>query len=212
MLPLLPVEIADPVTALHEMHRRMGTLKSGNEAAAGQSVTDVAGLEPFALVSLFIRLAARVPQRNIVTVTTNVPGSPRELAVVGRRILEIFPYVPIAVRLRTGVAALSYCDRMSFGITADFDTSPDISLFAGALERTVATLTAAAGDTAIRPDVSVAVQMPARGSTGSPSANSTNVYSRPAHPVVPSPPPAQICPALRAPTKVPVPVALGYVH
>lgn len=96
------------------------------------------------MISLFVRLAARLPQRGIVTVTTNVPGSQRELAVVGKRILEIFPYVPIAVRLRTGVAVLSYCGRMSFGITADFDTNPDIWLFAGAVERTIAELTEAA--------------------------------------------------------------------
>jgi diacylglycerol O-acyltransferase len=150
MLPMLPVELGDPVMALREVHQRMVALKNGNEAAAGQAATDLAGLEPSALISLFVRLAARLPQRNIVTVTTNVPGSPRELAVVGRRILEIFPYVPIAVRLRTGVAVLSYCDRISFGITADFDSSPDIWLFAGAVERAVAELTEAARGSAVR--------------------------------------------------------------
>lgn len=144
MLPMLPVELGDPVLALREVHQRMAALKDGNEAAAGQAVTDLAGLEPFALISLFVRLAARLPQRNIVTVTTNVPGPREELAVAGRRILEIFPYVPIAVRLRTGVAVCSYRDRISFGITADFDTNPDIWLFAGAVERALAGLTEAA--------------------------------------------------------------------
>jgi diacylglycerol O-acyltransferase len=151
MLPMLPVELADPVVALREVHQRMAELKNDNEVAAGRAATDLAGLEPFALVSLFVRLVARLPQRNIVTVTTNVPGPPRELAVAGRRILEIFPYVPIAVRLRTGVAVLSYCGHLTFGVTADYDTSPDIWLFAGALERTIEALTAAARSAARQP-------------------------------------------------------------
>jgi diacylglycerol O-acyltransferase len=146
MLPMLPVELQDPPMVLREVHRRMTELKRGNEAVAGEAATDLAAHEPFALVSLGVRLATRLPQRNIVTVTTNVPGSPRPLAVLGRRITEVFPYVPIAVRLRTGVAVVSYCDRMSFGITADFDTNPDIWMFAGAVERALAALTDAAGE------------------------------------------------------------------
>ncbi len=144
LLPMLPVEFADPAIVLREVHRRLSALKRSGEAEAGEAVTSLAEHEPFAVVSWAIRLAARLPQRNIVTVTTNVPGPPRQLAVAGRPILEIFPYVPIAVRLRTGVAVLSYCDRMTFGVTADFDSNPDVDVLADALERGVAELGEAA--------------------------------------------------------------------
>jgi diacylglycerol O-acyltransferase / wax synthase len=146
LLPTLPVEIADPVMALREVHQRLTDLKHSKESEATGTVVALTGHEPFALTTLVLRLAAWL-QRNIVTVATNVPGPPSRLEMLGRPVLEVFPYVPIALRLRTGVAALSYRDHMAFGITADFDSNPDVALFAEAIERGVADLTAAAGST-----------------------------------------------------------------
>jgi diacylglycerol O-acyltransferase / wax synthase len=147
LLPNLPVEIADPVMALREVHQRLTDLKHSKESEATGTVIAFTGHEPFALTSLFVQLAAWLPQRNIVTVTTNVPGPPTQLAMLGRPVLEVFPYVPIALRLRTGVAALSYRDQMVFGVTADFDSNPDVALFAEAIERGITDLTTAAGST-----------------------------------------------------------------
>lgn len=144
LLPTLPVEIADPVMALREVHQRLADLKHSKEAEAATTVAALSGHEPFALTTLAIQLVSRLPQRNIVTVTTNVPGPPTQLAMLGRPVLEVFPYVPIALRLRTGVAVLSYRDQMAFGITADFDSNPDVTLLASAIERGIAELTAAA--------------------------------------------------------------------
>ena len=42
--------------------------------------------------------------------------------------LAAYPYVPIADRLRTGVAVTSYGDQLLFGITADRQTVPDIDV------------------------------------------------------------------------------------
>ncbi|MPZ85077.1 MAG: wax ester/triacylglycerol synthase family O-acyltransferase [Actinophytocola sp.] len=144
LLPTLPVEIADPVMALHEVHQRLADLKHSKEAEAATTVAALSGHEPFAFTTLAIRLVSRLPQRNIVTVTTNVPGPPTQLAMLGRPVLEAFPYVPIALRIRTGVAALSYHDQMTFGVTADFDSNPDVTLLTTAIERAIADLTAAA--------------------------------------------------------------------
>ncbi|HEX6873711.1 MAG TPA: wax ester/triacylglycerol synthase family O-acyltransferase, partial [Micromonosporaceae bacterium] len=155
MLPLLPVEEADPVNRLREVHRRLGELKAGREAEAGAVITTLAVHQPYPPISLGIRLAAHVPHRNIVTVTTNVPGSRRPLYILGRRIIEILPYVPIAVRLRTGVAVLTYDGRMSFGVTSDLSHGPGAKALADrigdAIEELVAASTApgpapAAGD------------------------------------------------------------------
>ena len=43
--------------------------------------------------------------------------------------MRILPYVPIADRLRIGVAIFSYCDELAFGITGDYDTMPDLAVF-----------------------------------------------------------------------------------
>jgi diacylglycerol O-acyltransferase len=58
--------------------------------------------------------------------------------------VEILPYVPIAVRLRTGVSVLTYCDRVAFGVTTDYRSAPEADLLARAIEAGVAELLAAA--------------------------------------------------------------------
>jgi WS/DGAT/MGAT family acyltransferase len=172
MLPLLPVEIADPVDRLAEVHLRLRDLKTGKEAEAGAAMTELAKHEPFALVSAGIRLAARLPQRNIVTVTTNVPGSARPLYILGRRIREILPFVPIAVRLRSGIAILTYAGAVSFGITADVDNGPDPRQMAADIAAELAQLTTAADRVtpalAVVPVVPVAAARPTRGAAAKP--------------------------------------------
>jgi hypothetical protein len=119
-------------------------LTSSKEAAAGAALTSLARHEPFLPIGLGIRLAFRLPQRQVITVTTNVPGPRQPLYLAGRRLLEIFPYVPIATTLRFGVSIFTYCDRITFGVTGDYDTAPDLDLLAGGIERGVAELAAAA--------------------------------------------------------------------
>ena len=75
-----------------------------------------------------------LPQREIVTVTTNVPGPQQPLYGMGRRIVEIIPYVPIATTLRTGVSIFTYCGKVTFGITGDFAASPDLDVLARGIE------------------------------------------------------------------------------
>ncbi|MEV0133304.1 wax ester/triacylglycerol synthase family O-acyltransferase [Dactylosporangium sp. NPDC050688] len=166
LLPLLPVEHTDPVGRLREVHRRLSALKESKEAEAGEAMTELAKHEPFPPLAYGIRLAARLPQRHIVAVTTNVPGPRRPLYVLGRQIVEILPYVPIAVRLRTGVAALTYHGQMSFGVTTDYDTGPDADLIIDALGDEIAKLVEAAraADATARSPKTVAT--PRRGRAG----------------------------------------------
>ncbi|MFG1949452.1 WS/DGAT domain-containing protein [Nonomuraea sp. NPDC048826] len=119
------------------MHEHLTELKASGEAQAGEAITRLAGHEPFPPVSAVIRLAVRLPQRQIVTVTTNVPGPRQPLYLLGRRALEILPYVPIATRLRTGVSVFSYCDRVAFGVTGDHDSAPEVERLARGIEREI---------------------------------------------------------------------------
>lgn len=134
-------------TVLREVHQRLADLKHSKESEAVTVVTVLARHEPFTVPSLATRLAARLPQRNITIVTADVPGPSARLQMLGRPVLEVFPYVPIALRLRTGVAALSYRDWLSFGVTADFASNPAITLLAAAIERVVSDLVTADAST-----------------------------------------------------------------
>ena len=144
LLADLPVDVADPVERLAAVRARMAALKASKEAQAGEAMTQVARYEPFPLLSLGLRLVFRVPQRNIVTVTTNVPGPPWPIYALGRRVLEILPYVPIATTVRLGVAIFSYCDQITFGITGDRDSNADIDVLVGGVRDSLAELVEAA--------------------------------------------------------------------
>lgn len=140
MLPYLPVDEADPVDRLRCIQQRIRTLRSRHESEAGDTLTTAAEQSPFPPVSWGLRLGMRFPQRQVATVTTNVPGPRTTLYALGREVMEILPYVPIADRLRIGVAIFSYRDRLTFGVTADYDTTPDIEVLAQGIVASVADL------------------------------------------------------------------------
>ena len=130
MLPYLPVDLASPTERLIAVRRRVRTLRYLHEPEAGRSLTTAAEYGVFPSVSLGMRAALRLPQRQIATVTTNVPGPRQTLYALGRPAEAMLPYVPIADRVRIGVAMFSYRDTLSFGITADYDTTPDLQVLA----------------------------------------------------------------------------------
>jgi WS/DGAT/MGAT family acyltransferase len=140
----LPVHIADPLERLAAIRAQMSALKESGESMAGETLISLGRYTPFALASMFVRLAVSLPQREIVTVTTNVPGPQQPLYGLGRRLVEIIPYVPIATTLRTGVSIFTYCGNVTFGITGDYATTPDIDVLADGVENGIAELLAAA--------------------------------------------------------------------
>ncbi|WP_433722205.1 wax ester/triacylglycerol synthase family O-acyltransferase [Nocardia sp. CA-129566] len=140
MLPYLPIEMSDPVERLAAVHRRISRHRSRGEAEAEKSVLSMADRLPFALVAWTLRLAMHYPQHGVSALATNVPGPTHKLSLLGREVMEILPCIPIAMRLRTTIAILSYTDRLTFGITGDYDTTPDIDLIAEGIEHTITEL------------------------------------------------------------------------
>lgn len=130
LLPFLPVDLPDPVARLEAVHERVQTLKNHHEADAGGSLTSAAEHAPFLPVSVGIRAGLAFHQRQITTVTTNVPGPRVPVYCLGRRAVALLPYVPIADRVRVGIAMFSYVDTLTFGITGDLDTTPDLDVLA----------------------------------------------------------------------------------
>jgi WS/DGAT C-terminal domain len=144
MVVHLPVHLADLKDQLWTIRSEVGALKTGREAAVGQAMVALASYLPYSVASL-PRLGARVPQREIVTVTTNVPGPRETLYCLGRPLLEILPYVPLSSSVRIGVSIFSYRDQMTFGITGDYDTTPDLDVLAQGIVDGVGGLMKAAG-------------------------------------------------------------------
>jgi diacylglycerol O-acyltransferase len=145
MFAELPVAIEDPVGRLRSISAQMGDLKESKEAVAGEVLTALGGFAPPLLLALGERLGTRVPQRNINTVTTNVPGPQYPLYAAGRKMLEAFPYVPLGGHVRVGVAIFSYDGALTFGVTGDYDTAADIEVLCDGIEGAMAELLHASG-------------------------------------------------------------------
>jgi diacylglycerol O-acyltransferase / wax synthase len=73
-------------------------------------------------------------QRNVNTVTTNVPGPQMPLYVAGRRMVKAYPYVPLAGQIRIGIAIFSYDGQVNFGVTGDHDTTADLDVLCSGIE------------------------------------------------------------------------------
>jgi diacylglycerol O-acyltransferase len=134
MFAELPVDIEDPILRLHVITDQMKDLKNSKQAVAGEALTSMTGFAPPMLLALGMRLATRAGQRNVNTITTNVPGPQFPLYAAGRRMVRAFPYVPLGGQMRIGVAIFSYNGEVNFGITGDYDAAADIDVLAGGIE------------------------------------------------------------------------------
>ncbi|MDO8363439.1 MAG: wax ester/triacylglycerol synthase family O-acyltransferase [Actinomycetota bacterium] len=155
MIAELPVGIADPVERLHAISAQMAGLKDSHQAVAGSVLVNMAGFAPPMLLSLGLRTAVgvmrRLPQRSVNTVTTNVPGPQFPLYACGHEMLAYYPFVPLSQGVRVGVAILSYNGQVAFGVTADWDTVPDIGVLVEGIEAGVRQLTGLAAGPAAAP-------------------------------------------------------------
>jgi WS/DGAT/MGAT family acyltransferase len=148
MFAALPVGIPDAAPRLDSIHAQMADLKESSQAVAGEVLTSLSGFAPSMLLTLGMRVAVRVPQRSLHTVTTNVPGPQVPLYLCGRQMLEAFPFVPLVPTTRVAVAIFSYDGALGFGITGDYDAAPDLDVLARGIEDGVAQLLERARTTA----------------------------------------------------------------
>ncbi|MCX2931318.1 wax ester/triacylglycerol synthase family O-acyltransferase [Mycobacterium sp. CVI_P3] len=137
MLPLLPVDVADPLQRLRAVHGRLSVAKSSGQRQAGSILMWATNLVPFPVTAWTVRLLSRLPQRSVVTVVTNVPGPRQPVTMMGHKVLRLLPIPPIAVGFRTGIAIFSYVDELAFGLLVDFDAAPDVHELAVGIERGV---------------------------------------------------------------------------
>ena len=140
----LPVGMTDPVAALEALHAEVAAHKARHEAEGGGALLELLAELPPPLVEVgtrgMVAFIHRFGQRFLNTVTTNVPGPQLTLYAFGRRLLEVFPYVPVAEGITVGVAIFSYDGQLTFGVTGDFDASPDVGVLAAGIEAGVTDL------------------------------------------------------------------------
>jgi WS/DGAT/MGAT family acyltransferase len=136
----LPVSEPDPVLRLALLRRQMDEVKRTHQAVGAEFLTQMLGFAAPTVLALGSRAAFRLPQPLVQAVTTNVPGPRFPLYVLGRRMAAAYPFVAIGDNVRVSIAIFSYLDRFAFGITAERDATPDLSVLAGGIGRGLAEL------------------------------------------------------------------------
>jgi diacylglycerol O-acyltransferase / wax synthase len=144
----LPVTVEDPVARHQAVLEAMEQVKGSGEQVTVAALVGFTGIAPAMFVGVALRSVTWLVQHSgqpfVSTVTTNVPGPQVPWFLLGRRMLEAYPYVPIGEGLRTGVAVFSYDGQLTFGVTADYDTVPELEVLADGIGRGVAELVALA--------------------------------------------------------------------
>jgi diacylglycerol O-acyltransferase / wax synthase len=143
MMAPLPVWCREPVARLDIVREELKELKDGGQAVGAQVLTELSGFAPSAIMGQAGRLSSR--QRFFNLVVTNVPGPQFPLYLLGRRMIDPFPMVPLAKNQALGVALLSYDGRINFGLVGDYDLLWDLDDFALDVQEALAELADAAG-------------------------------------------------------------------
>ena len=126
----LPVGVEDPRERLELIRMEMDGIKQTKQAVAGDVLASLSGFAPPLLLALGSRMVTASPRLNMHTATTNVPGPQQPVQTLGRRMLQSYPFVPVAGSVQIVVAIFSYDGALYFGITGDYDGAPDIQVLA----------------------------------------------------------------------------------
>lgn len=134
----LPTTERDPVKRLARVTEATTRLKGSRQARGAEILTEVVDWTGSAVLSLAMWMAERAVPYNMVV--TNVPGPAAPLYLLGARMAEIYPMVPLFVNQGLGVALFSYAGKLHWGFNADWDVVPDLHDFVADIEASFAEL------------------------------------------------------------------------
>jgi diacylglycerol O-acyltransferase len=131
----LPVAEADPRRRYQLVGDATAKRKRGGQALAASTVI---GLTDFAPPVLHAGLARLLFAKRLFNLTiTNVPASPRRLYAFGAPMLDVVPIVPLAAEHAIAIAVVSYAGGITFGLSADRATVPDLDVLREGMVRSL---------------------------------------------------------------------------
>jgi diacylglycerol O-acyltransferase len=139
-LPIGPMGAKKRLSMIRE---RTKFLKESNQAVGAEFLMNIGTWAPPTIHAMAARLAAR--GRFINLVISNVPGPQIPMYIAGARLVAHYPVMPLAENMGLSVAVTSLAGTMGFGITADWDTLPDVEFLAHAIDESLAELRKTAG-------------------------------------------------------------------
>jgi WS/DGAT/MGAT family acyltransferase len=133
----LPLAEADPETRLRLVHEETTRVKQSEQARAASLVIEATGWTPPTINRVLADVISRPLAWNLVV--SNVPGPQMPFYLLGRRMLEVYPVVPLSPQNHAlSIGVVSYDGGVFFGITADRALFADIDEVGADLEAALA--------------------------------------------------------------------------
>jgi diacylglycerol O-acyltransferase len=123
----IPLDIRNPKRLLAAVHRRTEFLKRAHAAEFVSLASGLIAVLPNPLQAFVGPQISRLPITPFNMVCTSVPGPQFPLYLLGHKMLQWYPYVPIGGELALNCAILSYNGMVYFGFSGDVHISPDLN-------------------------------------------------------------------------------------
>jgi diacylglycerol O-acyltransferase / wax synthase len=124
----LPCNESGAEQRLRQVTRATERAKTSEEPAGATTVLDLAAAAPSVVQRALSRLVASPRTFNVVV--SNIPGPQQPMWMLGCRLREAYPIVPLADRHALSIGFTSVDGGAFFGIYADRDAGPDAELLA----------------------------------------------------------------------------------
>jgi diacylglycerol O-acyltransferase / wax synthase len=143
ILVRLPLGVDDPRERLEIVREETARLKESGQARAASLIIEATGWTPPTINRVLSELTSRPTVFNLVV--SNVPGPQMPFYLLGRRMLEVYPFVPLSPQHHAlSIGVVSYDGGVFFGLAGDRRAVADIDELERCLEEALAEQTAAA--------------------------------------------------------------------
>jgi diacylglycerol O-acyltransferase len=124
----LPIGEPSPVIRLHQVAYAFTSHKETGTAVAANRLAGIAGFAPTTFHALGSRVAVEQQGKGFHLTVTNVPGPQFPLYAAGARMVATYPVQPLLPNQALAIGVTSYDGAVYYGITADRDALPDVSV------------------------------------------------------------------------------------
>jgi len=122
----IPLDIRNPRKLLAAVHRRTEFLKRAHTAELVSLAGGLIGMLPTSVQAVAGQILGQVPFTPFNMVCTNVPGPQYPLYLLGHKMLNCYPYVPVGGEMTVNCAILTYDGTAYFGFSGDVHAAPDL--------------------------------------------------------------------------------------
>jgi diacylglycerol O-acyltransferase len=141
----VPLSIRQPRKLLAAVHKRTEFLKRVHAAEVVSLAGGLIGMFPTSVQGLAGPIASQLPITPFNLVCTNVPGPQFPLYLLGHKMLDWYPYVPVGGEMAVNCAILSYNGTIYFGFSGDVHAAPDLKRLEKLVQESFAELALAVG-------------------------------------------------------------------